>query len=599
MLTVANEASDFLRYTSAVSTPSRQTNAPRAANLLAPYGVAMAALGLACSLFGFMGTLALLLFGWAAPEADAAQDVTGLLVRLAGFPVVGFLFTLAVYRLSPLMSVPRSQDVHPIRNTAAPEPFLKTRLTLFLVGMALAAFVSLWHLNDYPWAAPDETHHLTVVRNLAEHGVYASGHPDGELKYFDPYDSVGAPVIFAGAFAWRMTDSGLAAPRAIVGLHFLGLLLCLAWLLRGEPWAAALVPLLATGAYSTVYLSRTFYGEVPALFYLVAGVCAWTLARRALRYPLLLMAGVLFGLAVLCKPIFATLGCCGLVAVGLHAWMQHRRESNPVTLLQRGTELVALGAGAFLPLLAWVAFQQLRTPEGYVESRSMAGIYQHYLLFGIEPILGNLQRLWNDHPAADLIAAVVFVWWGGSLVARGAHPGILLLWMAGGFFAWWWLCYTPGQLLRYLWPAYFMAAVGAAAAVPRLGSAHALPLPDGLHRLRDLLIVAVLFYPGQWLLGQVEEVRHNREMREFDAVLEAVRALPPDARIASPDYPLRGILNVLTNRPIGEGEDVVSLFDNYDVLVLSRQEEVAALQNFPHDVQAADPYWIVSKPKDH
>lgn len=558
---------------------------------LAPWGAALSALGLACCLFGLLGSLALLGFGMIAPEADASQSVAGLVLRAGGFVALG---ALLAWTLARCISMPRAEQ-KALNKKDAVEPPTPMAWSLFGVGLLLALHVTTHALADYPWAAPDETHHLGVVRNLAEHGVYASGHPDAVLSYFDPYDSVGAPVMFAGALAWRMSGGGLAAPRLAIALQFMALMLCLAWLMRGDPWAAALTPWVATAAYSSIYLARTFYGEVPAMLFVALGIVLWSQARGPSRAPRLAASGLMFGLAVLCKPLFATLACCGAVALGLDALRERGRKGV------RGPDLMTplcLGAGAAAPLLTWGVFQLIHTPEGHVETRSMAGIYQHYLLFGIEPVAGNLLRLWSDHPVADFIAFAAYLWWGGALFARRAHPSMLFFWMAGGFFAWWWMCFTPGQLTRYLWPAYLVASLGVAAAVPRIAAAPRDGWPVGLHRLRDLLIVALLFYPQQWLLSQTSEVWNNREMRAYAPVLQALRALPSNATVASTDYPLRGIANVLTNRWIEGGDDPAALFAAHDALVLRGEDEVAALSGYPHVAVPAGGYWIITKPSE-
>lgn len=577
-----------LRYTPRVNSPIPPIDLLRR---LATWGAALSALGVACCLFGLLGSLALLGFGVLAPEADAARSVAGLALRACGFLILG---SLLAWTLTRRLSTPRAEPKALDKKDEAKAP-TPLAWTLFGAGLLLALHVTTYAMADYPWAAPDETHHLGVVRNLAEHGVYASGHPDAALNYFDPYDSVGAPVMFAGALAWRVSGGGLAAPRLAIAIQFVALLLCLAWLMRADPWAAALTPWVATAAYSSIYLARTFYGEVPAMLFLTLGIVLWSQASGPRRALWLLAAGLMFGLAALCKPLFATLACCGAVALGLDALRERGRTGL------RGASLTAplcLGAGAAAPLLAWGVFQAMYTPEGHVETRSMAGIYQHYLLFGIEPIAGNLRRLWSDHPAADLIAAAAYLWWGGRLFARRAHPAMLFLWMAGGFFAWWWLCFTPGRLTRYLWPAYLVAALGVAAAVPRIAAAPRDGWPEGLHRLRDLLIVALLFYPQQWLFSQASEAWNNREMRAYAPVLEALRALPPDASVASTDYPLRGIANVLTNRWIEGGEDPVQLLAAHDALVLRGEDEVAALAGYPHVAVPAGGYWIITKPSE-
>lgn len=78
--------------------------------------------------------------------------------------------------------------------------------------MALALVVSVLltffpHLDDWPRAEPDETHHLIVEKNVVELGRYASGKAAVGYRDFDPFDSVGPEGILPAAASRAATTS--------------------------------------------------------------------------------------------------------------------------------------------------------------------------------------------------------------------------------------------------------------------------------------------------------------------------------------------------------------------------------------------------------
>ncbi|MDK1021872.1 MAG: DegT/DnrJ/EryC1/StrS family aminotransferase [Candidatus Hydrogenedentes bacterium] len=118
---------------------------------------------------------------------------------------------------------------------------------VLFIAFALSMLLVLPNLSAYPWPAPDETHHLIVARNLAEHGAYASGHPDDAFTYFDPYDSVGAPVILPVAAVFSLNGTGLAGARIVIAFSYL-ILCVLVFLVMRRPFgptAAACAVLMA------------------------------------------------------------------------------------------------------------------------------------------------------------------------------------------------------------------------------------------------------------------------------------------------------------------------------------------------------------------
>ena len=175
------------------------------------------------------------------------------------------LALLALWR--PVRTRPRVTPDAPVTET---RPSSRQGWAWLGGALALAALMVLPRLYAYPHAEPDEIHHLIVARNLAVHGVYATGHPAIGFEKFDDYDSVGPPVILPIAAVFKMTGVSLAGARGVMALYSLVLCVALFVLLRPIIGArsAALGVVLMTFAFGSVYLARALYGEVPALFYI-------------------------------------------------------------------------------------------------------------------------------------------------------------------------------------------------------------------------------------------------------------------------------------------------------------------------------------------
>jgi hypothetical protein len=495
---------------------------------------------LAAALFGLGASGLLLVLGLLRDDYTAAADTRGLAARTGSFAIAGAACVALLWRWR----------AWPEAAPQEPQPWTSRDAALLAFVLALGALASLPNLNDYPFAAPDETHHLIVARNLAQYGAYASGHPDTGLNYFDDYDSVGPTLIVPAAAAFKLFGVSLAAARAVVSLYFLGLLaVVFLWVRRhaGTNVAgfAAVGVLLA---YSSFYLSRTFYGEVPALFFLVAGLMLW---ERARGVPAHAAAGLLLGCCVLTKPIFIIVACCGAAAL---FFALVRGD----TLRWRG--LAALVAGIVFPVVLWSWVQSM----GQTEQRSMLGIYQHYLLFGIAPIGRNLLWLLLDAPLGNAVYAALALLGGGLLVARRASPAALTLWLLAPFFAQWWLAYTPGQLPRYLWPCYVVSGIAWGVAMARFLST------PGNRALRFAALTLLVLPPALWLRVQLPELATNREMRATQELAAWLEANAPQESLATDDYTLRGALVFLTGRPIGGNADLHTLLAGHDLVAVRR-----------------------------
>jgi hypothetical protein len=234
---------------------------------------ALATIVLVCAAFTAVGSLVLVGYTRANPALDFIDDPAGLWLRVALFSGITIG---SVALLSRLRGAPPTPLAPPMSREISRGATVTLPLFVLIVTMLLGARTGI-----YPWAAPDEVHHLIVARNLAEYGAYASGHPETGFKYFDSFDSIGPVVIGPVALAFKIFGTSLETARCVMVAFFLGL--CLATYgfsrgLFGDKVALVSVALLV-GTYSSIYLGRTLYGEVPAYFFLLLGLIAW---RRAL-----------------------------------------------------------------------------------------------------------------------------------------------------------------------------------------------------------------------------------------------------------------------------------------------------------------------------
>lgn len=412
---------------------------------LLPHGLALA--GFMCSLFTVTASLALAVTIPLSGIDEPRLFYFKLWARTAGFAFICLGAGLWLRRL--MRAFPPRLNAPPLASEAAGGRALLAATVCFLAALLLP------RLSQYPWTAPDELHHLTVARNLAESGQYASGHPSGQLVAFDPYDSVGPAVIVPVAASIALFDEPLIAARAIMAGMFV-LWTLLTWLLvrpltGGGP--AALGVLLAGTAIGSIYLGRTLYGEVPALMYATAGLLYWRMALGRARHQMWsVLAGICFGLCVLSKAILV-LTVFPITAAYLFDRLAFRRI--PLSRLL----WPAIAAAA--TILSW-ALVQMGAGGAGESSEVMFHLYRHYLLFGFTSVETTLGWLAN-HWAAVLVAALGFVAMLPALLLVRYDPPTLVLGLTGVLFGYWWVFFTPGQIPRYLW---FTLAIGCLFAGP-------------------------------------------------------------------------------------------------------------------------------------
>lgn len=505
--------------------------------------------------FTAVASAALLVYTTRHPALDFIQSPGGLVLRTLLFGTMACAAVLLLFR------IPWRGDDTPVAEAVPATHSRPWWMAGALIAVILAIFVS--RLGAYPFAAPDEVHHLVVAKNLAVHGAYASGHPASGLKYFDSFDSVGPVVLGPIALIFTVTGPSLVAARFVMVLFFAGLCAALFGFAhrRFGPVSGLVTIVLLLGTYSSIYLGRTLYGEVPALMFLVLSMVAWGCAleasgRAAIAWGLL--AGLLAGCTLLAKTIFIL---AAFSALG--AWLYDRATRRTV----RAVHVIAPVAGALVPLGLWSLFQALHAPESSEEGGVFA-IYQHYLLFGVEGFPQAFANGMMRHPLAHLGWLVVVLGTVPVLFRQRHDLPALVLYLYALFTIYWWLFFTPGQLHRYLWCAYGILAIFTAPwvcwAVRRLVDR---PV-DWPRRAAALVLCVVLVASGlRWGALQLRELALREEMSSEHALADAVGGLPVAARIATDIGRAPGVLNFLADRPArlrGADED---LFAGADAVV--------------------------------
>jgi len=437
----------------------------------------------------------------------------------------------------------------------------------FLPAASLAALLLFTNLDRHPWPAPDELHHLIVARNLAEYGAYASGLAPN-LVWFDHYDSVGAPVIGLVAGAFKLFGAGIEPARlvlAVFGVAFTTLVYFLFLPIYGTR-ASAFASFLSLASFGTIYLARSLYGEVPALAFVLLGLLAWRRGLSGGRNPLLVAAGVCFGLAVLTKA-FMLVTALAVIGVYVFDRASHRR----ITPLG----MVLPAAGTFLTLGVWQAVEFAGRHLVTDDKPSLALYYRHSLTFGFEPVWDNVGLIALAIPA--LVLAAIALGLAVPRVFRDQYdPALAVLLFLAPLLLFWFAFFTPMHLPRYLWYPAVVAAMFSG------------PLGSKLMAARnDRVVTRRFFVPARvlaagllaWVYlvpsaGIVYRVFAADHAGPDQAVARYIAELPATTRIATTYWPAERLLNFLDERPVTVLTNATATEADYDVLIDSDLADV-------------------------
>ena len=444
--------------------------------------------------------------------------------------------------------------------------------TVMALVLGAAALVLFPKLDSYPWAAPDEVHHLAVARNLAHYGVYASGNPNAGFRHFDNYDSVGAPVIAPVALALRVAGHTFGAGRFVMSVYFLAL--CgLAYLLLsplfGGYSAVAGVSVMTLG-FGSLYLGRTLYGEVPALTFLIGGLLLW---RRALRIPALSVwgawAGIMFGLAVLCKSIIA-LSAFAFLGALVYDLMTYRRI--------RWTHIVPVALGAASAIGAWWCVQALSRHDVSGAAADTMGLYKHNLMFGLRSAPHAVGWMLKEPAAlAGLVCAGVFA--TPILFRRRYDPPSVVLFLVGVFYVYWWVFFTPGRIPRYVWYSYAIFGMYAGAMAAAFMQTMLYCGSNPFKRALALAVIALVLAPlPSRAVDSVRAIWTCDETHSDYAAARYVEGLPSDAAIGTTYWPLAGAVDFLARRRIEILDAVPEDIESGRVVIVDEQTQPELLE---------------------
>lgn len=193
-------------------------------------------------------------------------------------------------------------------STSSRAGIAQMRLTLerlaLIAGAGLVLFLAFYNLTDFPLTWFDEGSHLHVPKTLVRYGVYADYSSDG-FRHYGPTVGVGPTVMLPVALAFQLFGIGLLQARVVMALYLLAAIVSAFFLAHqlGGPrlaWVATALLVMTPGIDLLEY-GRQVMGEVPGLFFTLAGFLVWFTAWEKARLPRLLGVGLLFGLAMVTK----------------------------------------------------------------------------------------------------------------------------------------------------------------------------------------------------------------------------------------------------------------------------------------------------------
>jgi hypothetical protein len=173
-----------------------------------------------------------------------------------------------------------------------------------IVAIALVLFLALYNLPRYPITWFDEGSHLHVPKALVRQGMYADVSSEG-YRYFGPTTGVGPTVMLPIAAAFKLFGIGLLQARLVIVLYLLATIFVFFLLARGVggarlAWVATAL-LMVTRGVALLEYGRQVLGEVPGLFFMVAGLWVWLADLEKPGWRRIILAGLLFGLALVTK----------------------------------------------------------------------------------------------------------------------------------------------------------------------------------------------------------------------------------------------------------------------------------------------------------
>jgi 4-amino-4-deoxy-L-arabinose transferase-like glycosyltransferase len=324
------------------------------------------------------------------------------------------------------------------------------RSIVMVISVSVVAFLALYNLMDYPVTWFDEGFTLQVPKTLVRFGEYAI-YTNGGFYYHGI--SNGPTVILPIAAAFWLFGIGLLQARVVMVLYLLAAIYTFYRLARalGErrlAWVAT--ALLVVSPAALIRLGRQGLGEVPGLFFLVAGLAMWFAAWERAGWRRLGLVGLLLGLAMVTKHLYLlilvpTLGLGwlanlmyyrttpqrvfivpGLVAVACFALWQVCMISfwDPATF---GEGLTLLGGHSARVALAFSPDLMRQNTRWLLGGNMHLGWMLPALLYGLILALPR-QREGQQWGVLLVLVAVNLIWFSVASIGwpRYAFPGLAI-----------------------------------------------------------------------------------------------------------------------------------------------------------------------------
>ncbi len=223
------------------------------------------------------------------------------------------------------------------------------RGTLTASAFALVVLLAFSDLTVSPPPWYDEGQNLQVARNLARTGAYALSYSADDVRPFDL--TTGPTVIGPVALVFKTIGVGIAQGRAVMVLYVLlfgAAMYATASALYGPPVGILALLIWCASERANPMSIREVVGEGAALAYLFWATFVFARAQRVRTRWTYVVAGGLFGLAILTKGQFAL-----VVGAIVGAWLVTRARPEGFAL----RDLLLLLSALVLPLIAWQLYQ--------------------------------------------------------------------------------------------------------------------------------------------------------------------------------------------------------------------------------------------------
>jgi 4-amino-4-deoxy-L-arabinose transferase-like glycosyltransferase len=321
---------------------------------------------------------------------------------------------------------------------------------LMILAVVVIAFLLFYRLSEYPIPWYDEGSHLHVAKNFALNGIYADYSSEG-VRYYGPAVGVGPTVMLPIALLFKIFGVSIPLARLVITAYsLLALLACYAlgtrFLTPRQAFLAVVVMALSPGV-DFLYNGRTVLGEVPGIFFIMAGLWLW-LRPGKLGLPSLIGVGVLMGLACITKNQYALFVLPSLLLAFIADLVWYRRRGWLYFVVPGLVAGLMFAAWTYIVLIALGQKGNLADNLATLRTAS-AGVFFLFKIYTLKNALGFLV----DSKVYSGLFIPVFVY--AALLSlprteKGQQTGIVFIFIAA----------ASGLFVSSLaWPRYAFPAL--------------------------------------------------------------------------------------------------------------------------------------------